>query len=219
MRKFELVDLGALVLGLLALGYFMWAYQTLPETVPVHYGINGLPNQWGPKNELFIIESILAGSSFIAYLLMKFLPSIDPKRQGKSDNRTFMKLGFGIVIFMAALNVAITYSTINQVFSISLLIMPLVGLFFVFLGNVMYSIRPNYFAGIRTPWTLEDEANWTATHHVTSTVWVMGGIVITLFRLFWNSPLDTYVFLICIGIMSFTPMIYSYVYFKKHQVK
>ena len=141
MKKFKLVDLGALVLGLLALGYFAWIYPTLPASVPVHYGIDGKPNAFGPKSELFIIESILAGVSFLIYLLMKFLPSIDPKKTMQYGDSTLMKLGFGIVIFMAALNIAITFSTINNTFSISLLIMPLVGMLFIFLGNVMYSLE------------------------------------------------------------------------------
>lgn len=219
MKKFKLVDLGALAIGALALGYFLWVYPTLKAIVPLNYGINGKPNAFGPKSDLFITESILAGSSILVYLLMKFLPAIDPKKNVKFGEKTFMKLGFGIVIFMAALNVAITFSTINNSFSINDLIMPLVGLLFVFLGNVMYSLRPNYFAGIRTPWTLESEDNWVATHHMTSTIWVTCGISLTFFRLIYTSPLDTYVFIVGIGIMSFVPVIYSYWYFKKHQVK
>lgn len=219
MKKFKLVDLGALAIGALALGYFLWVYPALKAIVPLHYGIDGKPNAFGPKSDLFITESILAGSSILIYLLMKFLPAIDPKKNVKFGEKTFMKLGFGIVIFMAALNVAITFSTINNSFSINDLVMPLVGLLFVFLGNVMYSLKPNYFAGIRTPWTLESEDNWVATHHMTSTIWVTCGISLTIFRLVYTSPMDTYVFIAGIGIMSFVPVIYSYWYFKKHQLK
>ena len=32
----------------------------------------------------------------------------------------------------------------------------------------MHSIKPNYFVGMRLPWTLESEANWRSTHQFAS---------------------------------------------------
>lgn len=57
------------------------------------------------------------------------------------------------------------------------MIFPLIGLLFVFLGNVMYSLKPNYFAGIRVPWTLDSDDNWKATHRVAGIVWFAGGLL------------------------------------------
>jgi uncharacterized membrane protein len=52
------------------------------------------------------------------------------------------------------------------------------GAFFAVLGNYMHSIKPNYFVGFRTPWTLESEDNWRKTHQLVSKVWVPGGLLI-----------------------------------------
>ncbi|WP_428328956.1 SdpI family protein [Mucilaginibacter sp.] len=219
MKKFTLVDLLALLIGLIPIGYLLYVYASLPAIVPMHYGADGTPNAFGPKSELFIVQSILTGTSFLLYLLMKFLPSIDPKKQVKNGEKTFQKLGLGLIIFLAALSICITFATINKSFKIDKLILPLIGFLFVFLGNLMYNIKPNYFAGVRTPWTLEDEGNWRATHRLAGKVWVTGGIIITVAMLLLPSPAATFVFLPCILVMSFIPIVYSYIYFKKHQIK
>lgn len=219
MKKFSYVDVLALIIALVPLVYLESVYTSLPAIVPMHYGADGKPNGFGPKSELFVLQAILIGTSILVYLLMKFLPSIDPKKQVKYGEQTFQKLGMGIIVFFAALSLVITFATVNQALQVNKLILPLTGLLFVFLGNIMHSIKPNYFAGIRTPWTLEDEGNWRATHRLAGKVWVAGGIIVTIAMLALPEKAGVFVFLPCILIMAFIPIIYSYIYFKKHGVK
>jgi uncharacterized membrane protein len=219
MKKFSLLDVAALVIWLLPIGYLLWVYSSLPAIVPMHYGADGVPNRYSSKSEFLTMQLIFPLISGGLYFLLKFLPSIDPKKQVKYGEQTFQRLGFGMVIFMAAISIAITFATINQSFKIDKLLLPLIGLLFVFLGNIMYSIKPNYFAGVRTPWTLEDEGNWRATHRLAGKVWVIGGLAITIAMLALPEGTGTYVFLPSIIIMSVIPIIYSYIYFKKHQLK
>lgn len=219
MKKITIWDVFAFVLALLPLVYLAFVYDKLPAIVPTHYGADGKPNNWGPKSQMYVIGGILSGMSILLYLLMKYLPSIDPKKQVKYGERTFQKLGMGITIFFAAMNLCIILAAANKGLSFDKLIISLAGLLFVFLGNIMYNIKPNYFAGVRTPWTLEDEGTWRATHRLTGKLWVTGGIIVTLERLLVPSETGVYIFMACIGIMVLTPIIYSYVYYKKHQSK
>jgi len=191
MKKFSLLDFAALLIGLLPYGYLFSVYSSLPAIVPLHFDANGQPNGFGPKKELFLIASILVWVSILLYLLMKYLPSIDPKKQVQYGEKTFQTLGFGLVVFMAALNICITFATVNHSFQIDKIILPIIGLLFVFIGNMMYSIK----------------------------LWVMGGLAVTIAMLLLPSPTRTYVFITCVVVMAFIPMIYSYIYFKKHQLK
>jgi len=219
MKKFTYVDLLVLIIALVPLSYLKWVYDSLPAIVPMHYGADGKPNGFGPKSELFVLQAILTGTSIVIYLLMKFLSSIDPKKQVRSGEQTFQKLGMGIIVFFAALSIVITFATVNHTLQMNKLLLPLTGLLFVFLGNIMHSIKPNYFAGVRTPWTLEDEGNWRATHRLAGKVWVAGGIIITIAMLCLPEKADVFVFLPSVLVMAFIPVIYSYIYFKKHRVK
>jgi len=125
----------------------------------------------------------------------------------------------GLVIFLAALNICVTFSTVNRSFNAGRLLLPMISLLFVFLGNMMNTIKPNYFAGVRTPWTLEDEGNWRATHRLAGKLWFIGGILLAIATLVLPLQTGTYIFIPCIVLMAFIPMIYSYIYFKKHQLK
>jgi uncharacterized membrane protein len=34
------------------------------------------------------------------------------------------------------------------------------------IGNYVYNVKPNWFIGFRTPWTLDNEMVWRKTHHL-----------------------------------------------------
>src|SRR4051794_21473976 len=104
MKKFTLPDAAAVVVWLIPAIYLYFVYPTLPQTVPVHYGINGTIDRYGTKNEFLAGPLILMGASILVYLLLRFLSVIDPKKQIKYGQETFKKLALGVVIFLAALN-------------------------------------------------------------------------------------------------------------------
>ena len=49
-------------------------------------------------------------------------------------------------------------------------------LFFVLFGNLLSKVRPNFFVGIRTPWTLASEHVWIATHRFAAWATVLSGL-------------------------------------------
>ena len=81
----------------------------------------------------------------------------------------------------------------------------------------MHSIKPNYFVGFRTPWTLENEDNWRKTHQLVGKLWVPGGILITLAALLLPAKAGFIVFICMISVITIIPGIYSYRYFKNHK--
>jgi uncharacterized membrane protein len=166
MKKFSWFDFAALVIFLLPVVYLLTVYSGLPVRVPMHYDINGKVNRYGSKSEFLMVQAIMLFAALMVYLLLRFISSIDPKKKVKYSEETFQKIALGIVIFISALNIVIIFSTVNQGVRVDKLIFPLIGLLFVFLGNVMNNIKPNYFVGIRTPWTLESEDTWRATHRL-----------------------------------------------------
>ncbi|HZY39810.1 MAG TPA: SdpI family protein [Mucilaginibacter sp.] len=218
MKKFTYLDAVALVVWLVPAVYVFIIYGSMPQTVPVHYGLNGNIDRYGSKSEFLTTEWVLLGISALVYLLLKYLPNIDPKKQVKYGEATFQKLGLGIIIFFAGLNISFTFATVHRGFQIDKLILPLVGLMFVFIGNIMNSIKPNYFAGFRTPWALENEDNWRATHRLVSKIWFAGGILVTVAALLLPPAPATTVMLCMVAVMTIVPFAYSYMYFKKHRL-
>lgn len=217
MKKFSYMDVTALVVWLLPAAYLFSIYGSLPEIVPVHYGLAGKVDRYGHKSELIILTGILLFAGLLVYLLLKFLPAIDPKNKVKYGEDTFRKIAFGIVLFMTALNIAILYVTMHRSLPVDKIILPIAGLLFTFMGNMMNNIKPNYFAGVRTPWTLENEDTWRATHRLAGKLWFTGGLIITATSLMLPSVPATIVFIAGIMALTLIPVVYSYVYFKNHQ--
>ncbi len=74
----------------------------------------------------------MALKAAFVYLLLKFLPAIDPKKYVKYGESTFQKLALGMVLFLSALTLGIAFSTVNNSLNIEKLILPMTGLLFAF---------------------------------------------------------------------------------------
>ncbi|MES2111272.1 MAG: SdpI family protein [Bacteroidota bacterium] len=217
MKKFTYIDATALIVWLLPIAYLFSIYNALPQIVPLHYGADGKVNRYGDKSELIMATGVMLFVGALVYLLLKFLPAIDPKKKVKYGEETFRKIAFGILLFVSALNIAILYVTGHRNLPIDKIMLPIAGLLFTFMGNMMNNIKPNYFAGVRTPWTLESEDTWRATHRLAGKLWFTGGLVITAATLMLPSLPATIVFGAGVLALTLIPVIYSYVYFKNHQ--
>ncbi|MBS1524066.1 MAG: SdpI family protein [Bacteroidetes bacterium] len=216
MKKFNALDAAAVIVWLLPVAYLLYLYPALPASVPLHFGMNGNPDRYGNKSELITTISVLMAVSVLIYLLLKFLPAIDPKKYVRYGEATFQKIALAMVIFLAAIMIGILYATANSHFKFGRLILPVVGLFFAFMGNVMHSIKPNYFAGVRTPWTLEDNDTWRATHRLAGKLWFFGGLMLTAGVLLLPPKEGTIIFMSILAILVLVPVVYSYVYYKNH---
>ena len=89
------------------------------------------------------------------------------------------------------------------------------GLLFVLLGNYFRNLKPNYFIGIRTPWTLENESVWKMTHQFSSVLWVIGGTAMLIINIFLtNQSLSWYINIMVMSILVIIPLAYSYLKFR-----
>lgn len=91
---------------------------------------------------------------------------------------------------------------------------PLMGLMFAFIGNYMNNIKPNYFAGLRLPWTLSSDDNWRRTHQMAGKLWFWGGLSAAILSLIIPSPFSIIVFFLILSVLVIIPIVYSYRIFK-----
>lgn len=197
--------------------YLASVYSFLPNTVPTHFNIKGKADGFGEKSTLIFTTILLDVVGLSCYFLMKYLPQIDPKKSAGQSPVFLNKIGLVLVVFMGILNMIILQSAVNSSFNGTKFMLPLMSLLFVFMGNYMHTIKPNYFAGFRTPWALEDPDNWRATHLLAGKIWVIGGLVATILSLVLPSVAGWIVFTAIAVIISIVPFIYSYRYYKKQQ--
>ena len=54
------------------------------------------------------------------------------------------------------------------------------GILFIALGNVLPRVEPNWFVGIRTPWTLSSDSVWRKTHRTGGWTFFLGGCALLI---------------------------------------
>ncbi len=196
--------------------YLNTVYDRLPEKVALHFGADLQPDRYGPKTELWTTIFILMGIALASYLLVTNLSKIDPKNQNLQSQGIIEKLGLSIVGFMSLITLYIIYSSYNPT-SGKILFVMLGGLFAV-LGNFMNNIKPNYFVGLRLPWTLESEDNWRKTHQLGGKIWVAGGLLIAILGMLTSTVWMSKIMLAMIVMMVFIPGFYSYKLYQQSKI-
>ncbi|WP_417443810.1 SdpI family protein [Joostella sp.] len=93
----------------------------------------------------------------------------------------------------------------------------LIGVLYIIFGNYFKTIKANYFIGIRTPWTLENDNVWKKTHKLGGILWFIGGIIVVLSSLISDKPTNFRIFLGVTILITVIPIIYSYVVFNKEK--
>lgn len=191
--------------------YLATIWDSLPETIATHFNGSGEADGWGSKETLIWGPLVMLALSYGVFLL---IPSIDPKQKIGAMGKKFEAVKWIVVLLMVAVSILWMYSSLNGFSSINMLFV-VFGIFFTLMGNFMPTIKHNYFVGIRTPWTLENETVWKKTHRMAGGWWLAGGIVIVLASLLLSNEWVLPVFITVTVVIALVPMVYSYLEYKK----
>jgi len=200
--------------------YLAIVWTGIPQTVPMHFDLKGNVDQYGTKTDLLIMTAVLTGLNMLLYMVILNIYKIDPKKYAAQNKERLQRIGFSLSLYLAAVSAMLIYViSTNHVNIVMKFVFIAMGLLFALIGNNMYNLKPNYFAGMRLPWTLENEDNWRATHHVAGRLWFFGGFVIALLAFVLNEQWSVYSTFIALSFLIFIPIIYSYRYYKRSQQK
>jgi len=194
--------------------YLAYVWNQLPEKVPMHWNIKGEIDRFGDKTELILIPILLP---LLIYIILLVIPKIDPKNKLNKMGNKLQNIKVLLTIFMSVLALFIIYSAKNQSLTNPNYIILGIGVLFIILGNYFKTIKPNYFLGIRTPWTLESENVWKSTHKLAGKLWFLGGIAIVFASMILNPQMNFTVFLSITAIITVIPLVHSYMLYKKEQ--
>lgn len=191
------------------------SYRYLPDQIPIHFNVAGEIDNYGGKYFIFLFPGII----LFMILLAEFTQNVDPK---KSSYNKFKKEYYLIFLLVSILMLLIEIYTIAvsmdiKVFNINVLMPAAVGLMFAVIGNSMPKFKQNFYAGIKTSWTLSDEEVWFKTHRFGGKIWFIGGILMIL-TVFLPNTLKIIIFFSIVLILVLAPIIYSYLIYKsKHK--
>ena len=199
--------------------YLAIAWNTLPETIAMHFNLKGDIDRYGSKNELITMIVILIAVNAVVYLLLPQVYRIDPKRYAAENKGRLFRIAFAVSVFTSAVLCLIIYSSIHGNIKFSMrFILAGVGLMLAVVGNYIYNIKPNYFAGIRLPWTLNNDENWKKTHLLGGKLLFGGGLLIAVICLFTPFTFSMITLFVVLSVVILITCIYSYRLYKKLNV-
>lgn len=196
----------AMIVGMFILTAVTWSWA--PARIPVHWGISGHVDRYGGKVEGLLVPPLL---TLGIYLLMIVVPRLDPGRKSYSlFSGSYTTIRLAIVTFMTALYGVMHLVLRGYPIEVSTVVPLGVGGLLVVLGNLMGKIRPNWFVGIRTPWTLSSKEAWVKTHRLGGWLFILAGLglmVTSIVHAPWAAAA-------CIGLLLLSIVgVYAYSYY------
>jgi len=138
------------------------AAPALPARVVTHWNAAGVPDGTMAKPLALAFAPAL---SALLVALLAVVPRIDPRRESYAAFRPYYDwLIVLLAAFVLVLHVGTLLFNLGYRFAfVSLVVVCVAGLFY-YVGVVLEHAEPNWFAGVRTPWTLDSDAVWARTH-------------------------------------------------------
>ncbi len=194
-------------LCLLPLAAALLLWDRMPVEIPTHWNFKGEIDGYGSKT-----MALLGLPIFMALmnLLIHFMLNKDPKAANMSP--VLRAISYWILPVLTILLMGLTYlAALGVDVRVEVILPLLIGVLFIAMGNYLPKCRQNYTMGIKTPWTLHSEENWSRTHRIGGYCFTIGGVLFLLCAL----PGLWWLMIPAILLAAVVPMVYSYLLYRK----
>ena len=192
-------------------GVAVFMAPCVPDQLPSHWNAQGQVNSYTSKP---LAVFLFLGLIIAFYILLVFLPRLDPFRK---NYQQFANVYYWLRLMMAGFFVAFyiifLLAASGHLSNIQKAIIPLMAFLFVGMGFLMPKIKRNYFVGIKTPWTLHSDEVWAKTHKLAGWCFIAAGAL--CFFTLWAGDWAFVLFMIIILLAVLSPVVYSYLEYKK----
>jgi immunity protein, SdpI family len=185
-------------------------YPALPPVIATHWNAAGAADGSMAKLPgLAIMPLVMLACTALFFVL----PRIDPLKKNYDAFRDYYD-GFILVfvLFMLAMQALVILWNAGHPVDMNTVFPVLFGLLFLYVGFLVEHAEPNWFVGIRTPWTLSSPAVWKKTHAVGGKLFKAAG-VICFFGALAGPFAVAFILVPVIGVSVYT-VVYSYIAFR-----
>jgi uncharacterized membrane protein len=199
----------ALALGMIAAMFALAAisWSAAPDQIPVHWNWAGEPDRFGGRLEGLLALPLAAAG---VYVLLLFLPRLDPRRKNyDAFAGPFATIRTVVIGLLLGLDAVTLLWIRGERAHVNGLVAAEIGVALLLLGNYLPKVKSNWFVGVRTPWTLSSEASWRQTHRLAGWLFTASGILTVATALAYPDVART-VMLGTLAAAGGTSIVYSY---------
>jgi uncharacterized membrane protein len=192
----------------------VWGWIVLPAhtILPVHWGVDGAPNGFLPKETALLL---LPGIAIGMTALFALLPRIEPRRKNLLASRKPYIVGWiGGLVVIAAAQILSLVAAAGFHINVASAILIVVALMIAVLGNYLGKAHSNFFFGVRTPWTLSSDLAWEKSNRLLGRLLVASGLIVLATRLAFDVRIGFLVFTALIGASAVIAVVASYIFWR-----
>jgi uncharacterized membrane protein len=187
-----------------------WFWGRLPDPYPTHWNIHGEADgftamPWGA----LLVPVVQA----LVWVVLAAAPWISPRKfRFEQSTRAFGSIFLVASAFLTATTAVGVADALGRHQAVGRMLPIAVGALLIGLGNYLGKTTPNFFVGVRTPWTLASPLVWERTHRLAAWMFVATGLVVMIV-----GALSTHASL-AMGLVlvpALVPAAYSYVVYRR----
>lgn len=193
------------ILAILPLAVTACVFQFLPDQIPAHYNFAGEIDRWGSKYESFlypicIIAMAIFWECLCSYYRKKSKSVEDEKQRAEAANNAK-------VIGITAISTAVLFNILHyislykdctttelsvanvEIDSIKITCI-LMGILFIFLGNVLPKTKLNGTIGLRCTYSMYNDVTWSKSNRFGGFALVIVGVLTVITSLIFNGVIS-----------------------------
>ena len=210
MKKINLAIIIIILFSFCLATYF---YPSMPAKMASHWNAAGEVDGYMSKCwALYLMPSI----TVLMYLMFLVIPKIDPLKKNIEKFRPYFDwFILMMVMFLFYIYLLTIAANLEYAFNMTTMMLPAMGVLFVYISLLLKHAKRNWFIGIRTPWTLSSDRVWEKTHKLGSKLFMIAGIAIFLsvFVQQWT----IWITIVSAIIAGLYPVVYSYFEYQKNK--
>lgn len=192
------------------------AWPDLPAEMAVHWNAAGEVDDTAPRAVGALVVPLLAAGLLVVF---EAIPRIDPLGENVAAFRGYYNGLVAVVLgLLAVVHAVLLAVNLGWAGPVGPLIFAGTGVVLAYVGVLLDHAEPNWFVGIRTPWTLSSEGVWRRTHDLAARLFVLAGGVL-VFAAAAGPLLDartvTAGVVVVVVLAALVPVAYSYYLYER----
>lgn len=193
------------ILAILPLAVTACVFQFMPDKIPAHYNFAGEIDRWGSKYESFIFPIVVIAMAIfweaICSWYRKKATGEENEKQSAEIKNNIKVIGitavcvtilFNILHYISLYKACTTteLSVLNvEIDSIKITCI-LMGILFVFLGNVIPKTKLNGTIGLRVTYSMYNDVTWSKSNRFGGLALVIVGVLTVITSLIFNGVIS-----------------------------
>ena len=180
------------IISFIALAGTAIVLQFMPDSVPMHYDLEGNIDRWGSKYENLIFPVIILAVSLLCTLLINYYKkkagkTADEKESAgaRSNAKVISIVGIAMAVMYTVMQGVILYGSYTEAVSraerqavdIGKVSAILMGILFIVLGNFMTKTRINSTVGVRISWSMYNDNTWRKSNRFGAFAIMVAGVL------------------------------------------